>query len=105
MKPVKNWVISVLIGVLKDPDVQKFLIEAAKKIVGDAIVEKVLSFLPHMFAAMLDTAIQQIPGVENIKDVGQVVNTGQEVLNKVIPDLDTGFKPLDDLLDWWRPKG
>lgn len=102
---MKTWVISVLVGVLKDPDVQKFLIAAAQKIVGDAVVGKILGFLPQMFAAMLDTAIKQIPGVENIKDIGTVVETGQEVLNRVVPDLDTGFKPLDDIMDWWRPKG
>jgi len=101
---MQKWVISVLIGVLQDPKVQEFLIQAAKRIVGDAIVEKVIGYLPEMFASMLDTTIKQLPGVDNIKDVTAVVNTGREVLNKVIPDIDTGFKPLDDIIDMWRPK-
>jgi len=101
---MQKWVIGVLIGVLSDPKVQEFLIQAAKRIVGDAIVEKVLGYLPVMFASMLDTAIKQLPGVENIKDVGQVVDSGRAILNREIPDFDTGFKPLDDLVDMWRPR-
>jgi hypothetical protein len=101
---MQKWVIGVLIGVLSDPKVQEFLIQAAKRIVGDAIVEKVLGYLPVMFASMLDTAIKQLPGVENIKDVGQVVDSGRAILNQRIPDFDTGFKPLDDLVDMWRPR-
>lgn len=101
---MKAWVISIIIGVLKDPDVQKFLRDTASKLLGDVMTEKILGYLPAMFGAMLDTAIKQIPGVENIKDVGAVVNTGRDVLNNVIPDLDTGFKPLDDIMDIWRPK-
>jgi hypothetical protein len=102
---MSKWVISVIVGVISDPKVQEFLIQAAKRIVGDAIVEKVLGYLPAMFASMLDTTIKQIPGIENIKDLPQVVDSGREVLNRAIPDFDTGFKPLDDLLDIWRPKG
>jgi hypothetical protein len=99
---MQKWLIGVLIGVLKDPDVQAFLISAAQKIVGDAIVEKVLGYLPAMFAAMLDTAIRQLPGVENLKDLAPVVDSGREILGRIVPNLDTGFKPLDDLLDGWR---
>lgn len=101
---MQKWLIGVIIGVLSDPKVQEFLVQAAKRIVGDAIVEKVLGYLPAMFASMLDTAIKQIPGIDNIKDLPQVVDSGREILNKVIPDFDTGFKPLDDLIDIWRPK-
>lgn len=101
---MQAFIVSILIKVLSDEKVQEFLIRAAKSIVGDAITEKVLGFLPAMFAAMLDTAIKQIPGVDNIKDVGAVVNTGRDVLNQIVPDFDTGFKPLDDLMDMWRPK-
>lgn len=102
---MQNFIVGILIKVLSDEKVQAFLILAAKKIVGDAITGKILEALPAMFAGMLDTAIKQIPGVENIQDVGEVVNTGREILNRVVvPDLDTGFKPLDDLMDIWRPR-
>lgn len=100
---MESFVVRVLIKVLSNERVQAFLIIAAKRIVGDAITGKIVDALPGMFAAMLDTAIKQLPGVDNIQDVGQVVDTGREVLNRVIPDLDTGIKPLDDLLDSWRP--
>lgn len=102
---MQNFIVGILIKVLSDEKVQAFLITAAKRIVGDAIAGKILDALPDMFAAMLDTAIKQIPGVENIHDVGKVANTGRQVLNDLIPDIDTGIKPLDDLLDIWRPKG
>ncbi len=101
---MKTFFISILIGVLKDESVQQFLIKAAKVIVGDAITGKIIEALPAMFAAMLDTAIKQIPGIENLKDVGAVAQQGREILNRIIPDLDTGFKPLDDFMDMWRPK-
>lgn len=101
---MQKFVIGILIGVLKDPKVQEFLIQAGKRILDDVFAEKILSYLPAMFAGMLDTAIKQIPDVGNIKDVGQVVNTGRDILNKVIPDIDIGYKPLDDLIDAWRPK-
>lgn len=101
---MQNFIVGILIKVLSDEKVQAFLITAAKRIVGDAITDKILQALPDMFAAMLDTAIKQIPGVENIKDVAQVANHGRQILNDLIPDLDTGFKPLDDLMDMWRPK-
>lgn len=100
---MQKWVINILVGVLSNPQVQEFLIQAAKRIVGDAIVEKVLGYLPAMFASMLDTAIQQMPGVENIQDIKPVVDAGRAILDKAIPDFDTGFKPLDDLMDAWRP--
>lgn len=99
-----KFIVGILIGVLKDPDVQKFLIEAAKKIVGDSITGKIMEALPHMFAAMLDTTIKQIPGIENIKDIAPVVEAGRNTLNQIIPDFDTGYKPLDDIMDIWRPK-
>lgn len=102
---MKTFFISILIGVLKDEDVQAFLVKAAKTLVGDAITGKILGALPDMFAAMLDTAIKQIPGVENIRDVAQVADNGRRILNQLVPDLDTGIKPLDDLMDFWRPKG
>lgn len=99
-----NFVVGILIKVLSNEKVQDFLIRAAKQIVGDAIALKILGALPDMFAALLDQAIKQIPGVENIKDVKQVADSGREVLNKIVPDFDTGIKPLDDILDIWRPK-
>lgn len=102
---MQNFIVGILVKVLSDEKVQAFLILAAKRIVGDAITGKILDALPEMFAGMLDTAIKQIPGIENIQDVKRVVDTGREVLNRVIPDLDTGFKPLDDLMDAWRPRG
>lgn len=101
---MQNFIVGILIKVLSDEKVQAFLITAAKRIVGDAITSKILEALPGMFAAMLDTAIKQIPGVENIRDVAQVADKGRQILNDLIPDLDTGFKPLDDLMDIWRPR-
>lgn len=101
---MQGFIVSILIKVLSDEKVQAFLIVATKKIVGDAIAGRILDALPAMFAAMLDTAIKQIPGIENIQDVGKVVDTGRSVLDHIIPDLDTGFKPLDDLMDSWRTK-
>lgn len=100
---MQSFIAGIFIKVLSDEKVQAFLILAAKKIVGDAITGKILEALPEMFAAMLDTTIKQIPGIENIQDVGKVVDTGRSVLDRIIPDLDTGFKPLDDLMDMWRP--
>lgn len=101
---MQNFIVGILIKVLSDEKVQEFLITAAKRIVGDAITGKILDALPEMFAAMLDTAIKQIPGIGNVEDVRKVVDTGRSVLDRLIPDLDTGFKPLDDLMDIWRPR-
>jgi hypothetical protein len=101
---MQNFFVGVLVKLLSDEKIQAFLIVAAKRIVGDAITGKILDALPEMFAGMLDTAIKQIPGIDNIQNVKHVADAGREILNSIIPDLDTGFKPLDDLMDIWRPK-
>lgn len=99
-----KFVIAVLVGALKDKDVQDFLIRAAREIVEGAIAEKVLPVFPFALGSAVKQFSQIIPGVDSIQDAMETANTIREDMNQLIPDFDTGFKPLDDLLDIWRPK-
>lgn len=110
---MQKWVIGVLIGVLKDPDVQKLLKDTAKDIIGDTVLDRLLPLLPLAVGAAANSSVQavlralpQVP--QEVTDTVQTVLEGADAardeLNKIITDFDTGIKPLDDLLDWWRPK-
>jgi hypothetical protein len=98
---VETFVANVVIKVLLDDRVQAKI----KELLGGVITESILPLVPVAVASAVNAAIQQIPGVENVKDVAGIANTVRDDLNKIIPDIDVGIPALDDLLDFWRPKG
>lgn len=98
---METFVANVVIKVLLDDRVQAKI----KELLGGVITESILPLVPVAVASAVNAAIQQIPGVENVKDVAGIANTVRDDLNKIIPDIDVGIPALDDLLDFWRPKG
>lgn len=101
---MQKFLIGVLVGVLSDPKVQEFLISATKKILDGVITEKLLPIFPFALGSAVKQFGQLIPGVEVVKDAMETANDIRDDLNQMIPDVDTGFKPLDDLMDIWRPR-
>ena len=98
---MQDFIAGILIKILTSEDVQKTI----KNLLSGIITEKVLPLLPVAAAAAAKAVIDMIPGVDAVVDAGHVAQNVVEDLNKVIPDIDIGIKPIDDLLDFWRPKG
>lgn len=97
---MQTFIISLLAKALTDPRVQ----EAIKKLVTEIVSEKILPLVPVAAASAAKAVIDMIPGVDAVVDAAEVAQNVVDDLNRVIPDIDTGIKPLDDLLDFWRPK-
>lgn len=101
----------IFVGLLQNDELQ----EKLKEILANLLKDKILPMLPVIGGLFADRVIKEIPGVPDIQDVGKVIEAAAGdlkdltvdpigVLNKVIPDLDTGIGPLDAILDFWRPK-
>ena len=102
---MQNFIAGIIIKVLSDENAQAFLIKAVRQILDDVIAEKLLPLFPFALGSALKQFSAIIPGVENIQDAMAAANVIRDDLNEMIPDYDTGFKPLDDLMDIWRPRG
>lgn len=101
---MQNFIVGILIKVLADEKVQAFLIKAVRELLDGVIAEKLLPLFPFALGSAVKRFGELIPGVEGIKDAMESANEIRDDLNEMIPDFDTGFKPLDDLIDIWRPK-
>ena len=105
MKFITNMLTDAAKAVLKDPEVQEFLIRAAKELLDSTITEKVLPLIPVAIGSAVKAFTESIPGIESI---GTAVEASEQVrhdLNAVIPDFDLGIPLIDNLMDIWRPKG
>jgi hypothetical protein len=100
---VQAFLLKLLVQAVENEQIRKFLLEVVDRIAG-LLLPKLADLVPVAVGTAVDAAIKQIPGVENLKDVGAVVNSTRDTLNHLIPDFDTGVKALDDLLDMWRPR-
>lgn len=101
---MSKFFITILVGLLKDEDVQAFLIKAAREVVGGVIAEKVLPVLPVALGLAVKEFGDLIPGVQGIKSGLESAERVRHGLNELIPDRDIGIAPLDDLIDFWRPR-
>lgn len=116
MAGLQDFAAGVVTKVLADPKVQQFI----KDLLGGLITERILPLVPVAAAsaskAAVDELVQKFPQLAEIiktaggieRDVVSVVNVAETVrkdLNSLIPDLDTGIPQLDQLMDFWRPKG
>lgn len=99
-----KFIVGIIVGVLKDESVQAFLIKAIREVLDGVIAEKLLPLFPFALGSAVKKFTEQIPGIDNIEDAMESANAIREDMNRMIPDFDTGFKPLDDLMDIWRPK-
>lgn len=97
---LNKFVYDIIVSVLKDEDVQKFI----KDLLSSIITEKVLPLLPIAVASAVKGLVDKLPNVEMVGDAMEVANDVRNTLNNIIPDFDTGIKQIDDLMDIWRPK-
>ena len=89
---------------------EAFFVRVLLKVLQD---ERVQNWIKNMItvaassaaATAVDKVVEKIPGVEAVIDVVDVASDVRTDLDKLIPDFDTGIKPLDDLMDIWRPHG
>lgn len=101
---MQSFFAGIIIKVLSDEKVQEFLITAVRRVLDGVIAEKLMPLFPFALGSAVKQFGALIPGVEIVKDAMETANDIRDDLNEMIPDFDTGFKPLDDLMDIWRPK-
>jgi hypothetical protein len=98
---VNKFLVNFFLAVLRNDKVQKEIGDFTSLIV----TQKLLPLLPLAAAAAAKAVVEQIPQLANVADVAKVADDVRDNLNRIIPDVDFGIPALDDLLDFWRPKG
>lgn len=102
---MQTFVISVLVKVLTNQAVQ----DKIRELLGNLITERILPLIPVVTAAAAKAAVDQIvekvPALDGVVDVVKVADDARVTLNELIPDVDVGIPALDQLMDFWRPKG
>ena len=93
--------VNLLLAALKNERVQ----QAVGDFISGIVTQKLLPLLPLAAAAAAKAVADQIPQLANVANVAQVADEVRDRLNEVIPDVDFGIPALDELLDFWRPKG
>jgi hypothetical protein len=101
---MNKFVVGIIVGVLSDEKVQQFLKDAASEILSGVISKELLPIFPFALGSAVKRFSELVPGVEVVKDAMATANEIREDLDEMITDFDTGFKPLDDLMDIWRPR-
>lgn len=113
LKGLQGFAAGVFIKVITDENVQA----AAKKLLGSIIAEQILPLVPVAVGAATKTAIdllikeldKKFPGLaaaaEGVINIEHTTEAARQELNNLIPDIDFGIPALDNLLDFWRPKG
>jgi hypothetical protein len=104
MKFVSDILTTSLKAVLKDPEVQDFLIRAARELLDSTITEKVLPLIPVAIGSAVKAFTESMPGVESIQSAFEASEQVRQDLNRAIPDIDLGIPLIDNLMDIWRPK-
>lgn len=83
---------------------QAFFVGVILKVLQD---ERVQNWIKNMItvaaASAAKAVVDKVPGVEMVGEVGDLAQDVRTELDRLIPDFDTGIKPLDDLIDIWRP--
>lgn len=98
---LNTFVVNLLLAALRNPKVQ----DAVGDFISRVVTEKLLPLLPLVAAAAAKAVADQVPGMADVADVGLVADDVRDRLNEAIPDVDFGIPALDELLDFWRPKG
>lgn len=109
MPGLQDFASSVLIKVISDETVQA----AVKKLLGSIIAEQILPLVPVAVGAATKAAIDEVlkkfPGAEDLiegaVDIVHTTDAARTELNRIIPDVDFGIPALDNLMDFWRPRG
>lgn len=89
---MQKWLIGLAISILQDRRVQAWV----KNMITVAAASAAKSAVDELTA--------KIPGVEGVVDAAKVANDTRVTLDRLFPDFDTGIKPIDDIMDIWRPK-
>ena len=102
---MQKFLSSLIISVLTNEQVQA----AIKNLLGQLITERILPLVPVAVGAAVkaavDELIERVPGIEGVVDVVKATDAARDTLNDLIPDIDFGIPALDELLDFWRPRG
>jgi len=91
----------ILLKILDDPRVKERLQRL------DSYVRTLIAVGASAAAAQLWNRVKsEIPGVqEGIEALGDITEGAagvRDMLDKAVPDFDTGIKAVDDLMDFWR---
>ncbi len=93
---LNKFVTDLVVSVFTDPRVKAATIALLGPLVPIAVGAAV--------KAGMDELIERIPGIDGVIDVVKATDAARHSLNDLIPDIDFGLGPLDELLDFWRPK-
>ena len=97
---MQAFFVAIIIKVLTDEKVQQTI----KNLLGALITERILPLVPLAVASATKAITEAIPNIATAQ-IDHVADTIRTDLNNAVPDFDLGIPALDNLLDFWRPKG
>ena len=97
---MNTLIVNLILTAMRSDKVQ----QAVGEFISTIVTEKLLPLLPIVAAAAAKAVTDQLSDVVDV-DVADIANTVRDRLNEAIPDMDFGIPTLDDLMDFWRPKG
>ena len=84
---------------------QAFFVKVLLEVLTD---ERIQNWIKNMITVAVASAtksvVDKVPGIEMIGNAADVATDIRTDLDRLIPDFDTGIKPIDDILDIWRPR-
>lgn len=99
---IQDFIADIVIKVISNKDVQ----QSIKDILGQLITERIMPLVPVASAAAAVEAISNADLNHDGKpDIAQVTDAVTATLDRLIPDINFGIPALDQLADFWRPRG
>lgn len=82
---------------------QAFFVAVLIKVLAD---ERIQAWIKNMVTvaavSAAEAVIKKLPGIDAVGDLADVAADVRNDIDQLIPDFDTGIKPIDDILDFWR---
>lgn len=97
---MEKFLAAVIIKVITDDKVQASI----EKLLGKIIAERIVPLVPLAVASATKAITEAIPQIATAQ-IDQVSDRIRNDLNRAIPDFDLGIPALDNLMDFWRPRG
>lgn len=93
---MQAFLLKLIIAAVTDKEVQK--------VIKTILAELLAVAVPTAVKSAMDQLIEKVPGIEGVVDIITVGNDTIGMLDRLIPDIDTGNEAIDRLMDFWRPR-